>query len=63
MSEEFAKVFGDEDCTEEACMRVTNTDAIFSNIKIAKHGKAGMFDYEWVLILTCPIVLRCGELA
>lgn len=54
MTEEFARVFGDQASDGEYSLPVTNVDLIFSNFKVERAGGLVNFDYEWVFEFPIP---------
>lgn len=54
MTQEFARVFGNQAPEGEYSLPVTNADLIFSNFKIDWSGRLVNFDYEWVFDFPIP---------
>ncbi len=50
----FIELFGNADCTGEACVRPANLDMIFDNIIVDENGKATAYDYEWTYDIAVP---------
>jgi len=53
LTDSFIKIFGEKYLDGALCMKVSNVDMLFSNIKISD-GKLIAFDFEWVFDFPIP---------
>jgi hypothetical protein len=54
VTDQFINVFGKEYPDRAESMRITNIDALFSNMKLGEDCKVYAFDYEWVFDFPVP---------
>lgn len=54
ISEEFINIFGTCKPDNKKCLKSTNVDLIFSNMKLIPSGDIYCFDYEWVFDFLIP---------
>lgn len=53
-TEQFRDVFGDQYPDNCECLKVTNLDLMFSNLKLTKSKELYNYDYEWVFDFEIP---------
>lgn len=54
MTEDFRKIFGEKYIEGARCLRVTNVDLTFSNLRLTDSGKMYCIDREWIFYFPIP---------
>lgn len=54
LTEEYRRVFGNVDIKGSKCLKVTNIDLIFSNLRLTGEGEVYCIDNEWVYEFPIP---------
>ena len=54
ITDEYRSLFGDNYVKKGVCLKTTNLDLIFSNLRLDKEGRIRCIDYEWVCDFPIP---------
>lgn len=54
MTKEYETIFGNNYLEGDKCLKITNVDCVFSNLKLSGDGKVYNFDYEWIFEFPIP---------